>query len=58
MKANALDNPNWYQAMNGSESDGYWAAMEIEMETLIVKDAWICPQQGGKYARTSICVGL
>jgi Reverse transcriptase (RNA-dependent DNA polymerase) len=41
MKANALDNPNWYQAMNGTESDGYWAAMEIEMETLIVKNAWV-----------------
>jgi hypothetical protein len=41
MKANALDNPNWYQAMNGTKSDGYWAAMESEMETLIVKNAWV-----------------
>jgi hypothetical protein len=41
MKANAIDNQNWYQAMNGTESDCYWAAMEIEMETLIVKNAWV-----------------
>jgi hypothetical protein len=41
MKANALDNPNWYQAMNGTEQDGYWAAMESEMEALIVKNAWV-----------------
>jgi hypothetical protein len=41
MKANAMDTPNWYQAMNGVESDGYWKAMEIELETLLGKDAWV-----------------
>jgi hypothetical protein len=40
MKANALDNPTWYQAMSGPEKDGHWCAMEVEMETLIAKDAW------------------
>jgi hypothetical protein len=47
MKANALDNPNWCQAMNGSESNGYWAAMEIKMETLIVKGTWIVLNREG-----------
>jgi hypothetical protein len=41
MKANAADNPNWNQAMNGPESKGYWRAMELELETLISKNAWV-----------------
>ena len=41
MKANALDNPNGFQAMNGPESEGYWAAIEAEMETLLGKNAWV-----------------
>jgi hypothetical protein len=41
MKANSMDTPNWNQAMNGLESDGYWQAMELEMETLLGKEAWI-----------------
>jgi hypothetical protein len=40
MKANAMDTPNWNQAMNGLESDGYWQAMELELETLTGKEAW------------------
>jgi hypothetical protein len=41
MKANATDNPNWNQAMNGPEADSYWRAMELELETLIAKNAWV-----------------
>jgi hypothetical protein len=41
MKANAMDTPNWYQAINGVESEGYWKAMETELETLLGKDAWV-----------------
>jgi hypothetical protein len=40
MKVNSMDTPNWHQAMNGVESDGYWQAMELELETLLGKDAW------------------
>jgi hypothetical protein len=41
MRANASDNPTWYQAMAGPEKDGYWRAMEVELETLVVgKNAW------------------
>ena len=39
--ANAEDNPNWSQAMNGANREGYWEAMRTELETLTVqKDAW------------------
>jgi hypothetical protein len=41
MKANSMDTPNWHQAMNGLDSDGYWQAMELELETLLGKDAWV-----------------
>ena len=26
--------------MNGLDSDGYWQGMELELETLLGKDAW------------------
>jgi hypothetical protein len=41
MEANAADNPNWNQAMNGPEAEGYWKAMELELEMLISKNAWV-----------------
>ena len=39
-KANASDNPNWYEATNGPQADGYWQAMGAELETLKAKDSW------------------
>ncbi len=39
-KANAEDNPQWHQAMNGPNADGYWDAMARENETLEQKEAW------------------
>ena len=39
-KANAEDNPTWNEATNGPMSDGFWKAMDIELETLTRKDAW------------------
>ena len=39
-RANMSDNPNWYQAMNGPDADGYWEAMELEINTLIDLAAW------------------
>jgi hypothetical protein len=41
MKANASDNPTWYQAMAVPEKDGYWRVIEVEMETHITKDALV-----------------
>jgi hypothetical protein len=41
MKANAAYNPHWDQAMNSPEAEGYWKAMELELETLISKNAWV-----------------
>jgi Reverse transcriptase (RNA-dependent DNA polymerase) len=38
--ANASDNPNYHQAMNGPDSDGYRIAMEQEIDTLLNKDSW------------------
>ena len=40
LKANSADNPNWYQAMNGPLADGYWDAMEKELNTLKDKNSW------------------
>jgi hypothetical protein len=40
VKANAKDNPRWNEAVNGPYSEGYWEAMEIELEQLRQKDAW------------------
>jgi Reverse transcriptase (RNA-dependent DNA polymerase) len=40
-KANNEDNPNWNQAINGPNSDGFWDAMAKEIATLVDKmDAW------------------
>ena len=33
-KANAEDNPNWHQAMNGPFKDGFWEATRVEINTL------------------------
>jgi predicted short-subunit dehydrogenase-like oxidoreductase (DUF2520 family) len=33
-KANSEDTPNWHQAMNGPNKEGYWKAMEKEYHTL------------------------
>jgi hypothetical protein len=41
MKANAADNPHWNQTMNSPEADGYWKVMELKLETLISKNAWV-----------------
>jgi hypothetical protein len=38
--ANAADTPNYQQAMNGPDADGYWVAMEDEYNTLTDKDSW------------------
>ena len=40
VKANALDNPTWNQAMNGPDSEGFWEACEEELQTLKDMDAW------------------
>jgi hypothetical protein len=39
-KANAEDNPNWNQAMNGPDKAGYWKACKKEIDTLLSKEAW------------------
>ena len=39
--ADAADNPNWEQAMNGPDSAGYWEACKKELHTLVdKKNAW------------------
>lgn len=40
IQANAEDNPNWNQAMNGENSEGYWQACIKEHETLIKMNVW------------------
>ena len=45
-KANANDNPNWDQAMNGPNAKGYMKACKIELNTLEGKEAWdVIPRQ-------------
>jgi hypothetical protein len=40
-KANSEDNPRWEQAMNGPDSEGYWEALRIKIDTLEnQKQAW------------------
>ena len=39
-KANADDNPNFHQAMNGPDSEGFYEAMKEEMDQLESMDAW------------------
>jgi Reverse transcriptase (RNA-dependent DNA polymerase) len=38
--ANANDNPNYHQEMNGPDADGYLIAMEVEIDTLTGKESW------------------
>jgi hypothetical protein len=38
--ANVSDNPNFNQATNGPDADGYWEAMDTEMDTLQNKMSW------------------
>jgi hypothetical protein len=40
VKANAKDNPQWDEAMNGENSEGYWQACIKEHKTLIKKGVW------------------
>jgi hypothetical protein len=40
VKANTDDNPNWNEAMNGENSEGYWQACIKEYETLIKMEVW------------------
>ena len=40
VKANAEDNPTWNKATNGPVSEGFWKAMDIELDILTRKDAW------------------
>ena len=37
--ANSSDNPAWHEAMNGPQKDGYWRAIEIEINTVTNKDS-------------------
>ena len=39
-KANAEDTPNYYQAMNGPDAEGFYKAMQDEMESLESMDPW------------------
>jgi len=38
--ANAQDTPNWSQAMNGPNKQGFWKACKIEVTTLETKGSW------------------
>ena len=33
-KANSKDTPSWHEATNGPYSNGFWKAMDSELETL------------------------
>eukprot|EP00957_Ditylum_brightwellii_P114686 8745692-Ditylum_brightwellii.AAC.1 len=45
-KANDQDNPNWSQATRGSNSNGFWKAMWIEIVILMKMKAFeIVPRQ-------------
>ena len=39
-KANSEDIPNWYEAMNGPDREGFWEACRIEIETLKRMKVW------------------
>ena len=39
-EASQLDNPNWWQAMNGPFAAEYWKAECVEIETLENMEAW------------------
>lgn len=38
--ANAADNPNWFQAMNGPNANEYIEAMKIEIDALVAQHTW------------------
>ena len=38
--ASNQDNPKWHQAVNGIHSEGFWAAMKLEINTLTKLGAW------------------
>lgn len=40
VKANAEDNPRWEEALNGPDAEGYWQAMEAELDALCKMNAW------------------
>ena len=40
-KANNDDTPTWHEATNGPHSEGFWKAMNTELETLERIDAWL-----------------
>ena len=33
-KGNDVDTPNWEQAMNGPNAEGFWEACKVEIDTL------------------------
>ena len=39
-KANDADTPNWNQAMNGPNADGFWEACRKELDTLVDMEVW------------------
>jgi hypothetical protein len=44
--ANDVNQPNWHQAMNGPDREGYWKAMEKEIKTLEDMEVWeVVPKQ-------------
>jgi hypothetical protein len=44
-QADAHDTPNWHQAMNGPNAEGYPNAMDVEIGTLSGKESWIIVQR-------------
>ena len=44
VKANDEHNPNFNQAMNGPDAEGYREAMDKEIDELAKKNAWILIQ--------------
>eukprot|EP00957_Ditylum_brightwellii_P192491 14656049-Ditylum_brightwellii.AAC.1 len=40
-QADAHDTPNWHQAMNGPNAEGYRNGMDVEIGTLTGKESWI-----------------
>ena len=39
-RANDADTPNWNEAMNGPNAEGFWEAIRKEIETLIRMGVW------------------
>jgi len=40
-KTTSSDTPNWNQAMNGPNANGYWDAMAKETKALTGKNSWV-----------------